>query len=201
LGQSTPEVAYALRIPKDKSEEFQREIALIPEARRESWRRHTILDGETLEQIAAAYHVKSQEIALVNHLDGVLPSPGNRLSIPVPYRAPAPPRITATRRSTRPAGVTAPAHPGFHLVHYRVKSGDSLATIAQRYQVSIAQLQQWNRLTSTRVRAGQILTVRSSPPASTGVATAAKASTGPGDRPLSGPAVASRTAPAAKAIN
>jgi len=44
-------------------------------------------------------------------------------------------------------------------IRYRVKSGDYLGKIAQRYGVSIRQIKRWNRLKSNNLRIGQRLTI------------------------------------------
>ena len=148
LGQSTPDGPYALRIPKDTTERFHSEIAAVPEARRLSWRRHEVQPNETVSQIAAQYKVKIQDVLAVNHLETAGPAPGDRLTIPVPYR----PEVVRAAYS--------PASGRTHLVHYRVRSGDSLGSIARRHRVSVAQLQQWNGLHGTKLQVGQVLNVR-----------------------------------------
>lgn len=150
LGQSTPDGPYSLRIPKDTAEEFEREIAAVPEERRSSWRRHRVLEGETLSQIASQYHVKVQDIIQVNQLGDKPLRAGERLTIPVP---PAPVVRRAGWKGKATASRTA------HPVSYRVKPGDSLGSIAQRFHVSIAQLQAWNHLKGVRLIAGQTLNV------------------------------------------
>ncbi|HPF09973.1 MAG TPA: LysM peptidoglycan-binding domain-containing protein [Flavobacteriaceae bacterium] len=44
-------------------------------------------------------------------------------------------------------------------IRYRVKSGDYLGKIAEKYGVSVAQIKQWNGLRSTRLHIGQRLTI------------------------------------------
>jgi len=46
---------------------------------------------------------------------------------------------------------------------YRVKSGDSLYSIARVNRVSVAALKDWNRLHSNRIRPGQHLNIYSNP--------------------------------------
>jgi membrane-bound lytic murein transglycosylase D len=150
LGQATPDTAYALRIPKGTGERFEQEIVLIPEARRVSWRRHEIRPGESLTQIAGRYRVKPEEIAAINQLGNRELGPGQRLTIPVAYR---------------PDPVRRPP-PGLNRVLGRthtVRQGDTLGAIARRYRVTVAQLQAWNGLRSTRLSIGQVLAVQSGP--------------------------------------
>jgi membrane-bound lytic murein transglycosylase D len=44
-------------------------------------------------------------------------------------------------------------------IRYRVKSGDYLGKIANKYGVSVAQIKRWNGLKSTQLRIGQRLTI------------------------------------------
>lgn len=44
-------------------------------------------------------------------------------------------------------------------IRYRVRSGDNLGLIAQRYHVSVKQLKAWNHLRSDRINAGQTLVI------------------------------------------
>ncbi|HSH42319.1 MAG TPA: LysM domain-containing protein [Arenicellales bacterium] len=56
----------------------------------------------------------------------------------------------------------AAANPNIALqrVRYRVRRGDSLARISQRFRVSISQLEQWNDLDRRRyLQPGQVLTL------------------------------------------
>jgi membrane-bound lytic murein transglycosylase D len=48
---------------------------------------------------------------------------------------------------------------GRELTVYRVKSGDAIGVIAERYHVRTADLREWNRLTSNTIRIGQRLNI------------------------------------------
>ena len=48
-------------------------------------------------------------------------------------------------------------------VYYKVKSGDVLGTIAQKYGVSVKHLQEWNGLKGTTIRVGQRLIIHGDP--------------------------------------
>lgn len=47
--------------------------------------------------------------------------------------------------------------PSTHTATYRVKSGDVLGKIAEKYQVSVSNLKAWNGLNSNTIRIGQVL--------------------------------------------
>lgn len=105
---------------------------------------HVVQRGETLYSIAARYGVSMYAIAEANHLTNLN-------------------AIYAGMRLVIPAGPP-PACP----VYYRVQRGDNLTRIAARYGVSVAQLQQWNRITNpNRIYVGQTLVIhppRCAPP-------------------------------------
>jgi membrane-bound lytic murein transglycosylase D len=44
-------------------------------------------------------------------------------------------------------------------LRYRVKSGDALSIIADRYGVSVKQIRSWNNLRGNVIRVGQHLTI------------------------------------------
>lgn len=56
---------------------------------------------------------------------------------------------------------------GRNRVVYYVKTGDVLGSIAQRYRVRVADIQQWNNLSGTTIRAGQRLIIWTKPPVDT----------------------------------
>jgi membrane-bound lytic murein transglycosylase D len=44
-------------------------------------------------------------------------------------------------------------------VSYRIKPGDTLGTIASQYGTTVRDLEVWNGLRSTRIAAGEVLTI------------------------------------------
>ncbi len=143
LGTATPDSPYTLRLPRGTGSQFEEEIGKVPEAGRASWRRHLVREGETVAQIAARYRVRPQDLTAVNQIGAEGPAAGERLNVPVPLRLPKPEPVL------RAGGM-----------HYTVRPGDTLATIARRQRVTVAQLQHWNQMTGTKLRAGQSLHVQ-----------------------------------------
>ncbi|QIK59628.1 LysM peptidoglycan-binding domain-containing protein [Dysgonomonas sp. HDW5A] len=68
----------------------------------------------------------------------------------------------AHRKVVTPSGYTASV--GTNATRYKVRRGDNLASIANKYGVSSAQIKRWNGLKSNRLRAGQILAVSAGKP-------------------------------------
>ncbi len=127
--------SFELRLPAGTGARFEANIQQVPEEKWTSWRLHEFEDGETLSQVARSYHVTLTALEAANHLDAdaTLPS-GFLLNIPA-------------------------APPAPKLVHYRVQRGDTLAGIADRYDVTVEELRRWNHLRGTHVSRGARLRI------------------------------------------
>lgn len=119
---------------------------------------HRIRKGETLGSIASRYGVSANEIRSWNRLGKRKLRPGRTLLI---YGDPSDSRIAseeppASRRRTRQSQV---AEEEVVTASHRVRSGETLGSIASRYRVSIASLRSQNHLKSDRLRPGQKLRI------------------------------------------
>jgi membrane-bound lytic murein transglycosylase D len=125
---------FVLQLPEGTAERFSAEIATIPAEKWLSWRRHTVEPGETLSGVAKQYHVLAAEIARANDLQAGAPlEEGQKLIIP------------AATNSEAAAG---------KLIRYRVHGNDTVASIADEFDVSVAELRRWNGLRSNHVAKG-----------------------------------------------
>jgi membrane-bound lytic murein transglycosylase D len=140
LRMATPdEPAFELRLPQGTGEKFTAEIAAIPPDKWISWRRHRVEPGETVASIARKYRVTPAAIAEANKIDRTAAlDAGAKLVIPA-----AQPASEGKRR----------------LVSYRVRRGDTLGGIADRFSVSPEDVRKWNRLKSHRVGRGMVLRI------------------------------------------
>ena len=138
LRLSTPrDIAFDLHIPPGSKDLYTERMKDIPEDKRSSWRFHVVKAGETLETIAAAMHSHAGEIAESNEIGiGAPLAAGDELIIPM-------------------AGAASTVHPQ----RYNVRRGDSLVTIADRFNVSVEDLRRWNSLSSNAARPGRVLYV------------------------------------------
>jgi membrane-bound lytic murein transglycosylase D len=132
-----------LLLPVGHAETFEAALAHLPSGKRLRWAEHRVRKGEALLSIAHRYHVSVAAIREANGLRGNLIRVGKHLRIPLSGHASDAARHVARIRSR---------------VHYRVRKGDSLYTIARRFSVSIADLRRWNRL-GRYLHPGQRLTV------------------------------------------
>jgi membrane-bound lytic murein transglycosylase D len=140
LRMSTPtDAAFELRLPAGSKDLYQKRIAEIPVDKRNQWRFHKVAPGESLQTIARDYHVSPSEIVFVNQLEtGDDLSSTDALVIPVP---------------------PAPSSKSLRLTLYRVEHGDTLVTVADRFNVTVQQLRRWNHLSANRLEPGRRLYV------------------------------------------
>jgi membrane-bound lytic murein transglycosylase D len=134
-----PDAPFDLHLPAGTATLFAQRAAVIPEARRNSWRYHPVAAGDTLASVAQEYHVSVAELASVNQLTASEGLAGvDALVVPVPLAA----------------------EPLAHTRLYTVRRGDTLVTIADRFGVSLSQLRRWNSIPSgIRVEPGRRLRV------------------------------------------
>lgn len=150
---NNPDKPYVLTLPNDfiplfvtnentiynfRSPEAIRQEALAAQV--EETTVHVVRSGENLGVIARKYRTSVAEIQRLNNLRGTNIRAGQRLTV----RAPA--QAASTAASTNNVHV--------------VKRGETLTVIAQRYQVTVANLQAWNNLSGTTIQVGQRLIVR-----------------------------------------
>jgi membrane-bound lytic murein transglycosylase D len=139
LRMSTPgDVPFELHLPAGSKELYDKRIAEIPADKRNQWRFHKVVSGDTLETVAHDYHVTTSEIAFVNQLEAKDDLTGtDSLIIPVP------PTASSKSRSTL----------------YKVERGDTLVTVADRFNITVQQLRRWNHLTVAKLEPGRRLYV------------------------------------------
>lgn len=121
--------------------------------------RHTVVAGDTMSGIAAAYGVALDQMLSANGLSRqslifpgqsiVLPPSGTDVAAPAPAPSPTPPSVPAPEASAPPAGD-----------EYTVVDGDTLWDIAARHDLQVSELVAINGLDAAAViRAGQVLRV------------------------------------------
>jgi len=139
LRLATPDdPSFELHLPVGTSERFSAEIADIPADKWVSWRRHRVEAGETLTSVGRKYHVTAAAIADANSLErNAALSAGEKLIIPA----------------------TQPQSEGRRVVGYRVRKGDTLVSIAERYSVEPADVRKWNHMKTNHVARGMVLRI------------------------------------------
>ena len=131
------DMTFDLHIPPGTKELYAERLKDIPEDRRASWRFHIVKPGETVDSIAASLHARVADIVDTNGITSQDPmAVTDELVIPIQNAASI-------------------AHPQ----RYTMRRGDTLITVADSFDVSVAELKQWNSLSSSTVRPGRSLYV------------------------------------------
>jgi membrane-bound lytic murein transglycosylase D len=149
LRWATPpnEPQFALNLPPGTKELFEKRVAAIPEDKRIWWRAYTVEEGETLSSIAKKLHVSPVSLREANGLDNESAlEQGRHLVVPL---APGTESSLARVREGGPR----------HAVKYRIRAGDTLEFIADRYDVTPYQIRRWNNLKSSQLTPGDSLRI------------------------------------------
>jgi membrane-bound lytic murein transglycosylase D len=134
---------FKLKVPQGKGEQLESCLQTLPAEKRVAFRTHVVGRGQTLSAIAKRYGAETREIASANGLgSGKQLARGTELIIPV-KAGPARDLAAGTRTAIR----------------HRIRSGDTLHALAQRYNTTVADLMSWNNLTGTLLAAGNTLTI------------------------------------------
>ncbi len=136
------DIPYDLHIPPGTKDLYNDRLKDIPEDRRTTWRFHIVKPGETLDSIASALHGHAADIAASNGITDKDPmSVDDELVVPVQS-------VAAASRPQR----------------YVVERGDTLVTIADRFDISAGELREWNAsLRSSGLRPGRSIYVAEPP--------------------------------------
>ena len=138
---------YVLRLPAGTQEAYEQAVALIPPDKRIWWRAHKVGEGETLSSVARRFRVTPVALAGANNLEPGAPlEEGARLVLPL-----APGNESSLAR-VRERGPRRP-------IRYRVKAGDTLERIADRFNVTPYQIRRWNKLQDPKIVAGRSLRI------------------------------------------
>jgi len=141
---------YPLRVPAGRAALFHAAYAELPVAARANYYRHRLAAGDTLGSLAKKYHIEIDDIIQLNRIQ-------NPRTLQIGADLILPLRQGFTRL---PVDELADDYQRSRRRQYRVRAGDSLWKIAQRFNVSEKELRVWNRLGwSNLLRPGQVLAV------------------------------------------
>jgi membrane-bound lytic murein transglycosylase D len=157
---------FELKVPAGTGQQFQERMADATPADLNALKWYTVRSGETLLTIARKLGVSRTDLAEANSLS--IKSQvrgGQELIIP---RAPATLLASRTQRSApaelaaRPVSGTAtmpdaPAHS--RTIVYKVKRGDTLFSIAELFDTSVAKLKTWNQIRGNALAVGTRLKI------------------------------------------
>jgi membrane-bound lytic murein transglycosylase D len=169
---------YELKVPEGTAEVINARMLEVAADELAPLNRHTVKKGETLLSISKKLKVSRADLAEANYLSAKASlKTGQQLIIP---RAPtlllaantdavtaavetaaiaSAPAADAVPASAPPRPAARRVETASEKVIHRVRRGDTLFSIARRYDTTVDELKEWNRLRSNAIQVGQRLTI------------------------------------------
>lgn len=135
-----PNGPHRLLVPVDTVKQFQSALSEYPAKERISWKRHKIKSGEVLGVLAEKYRTSVALIRKVNRIRGNNIRAGQTIIIPVARQDLARYQLSSSQRLKRLKNTQRSGH----RLEYHVQEGDTLWSIARKYDVGVKQLARWN---------------------------------------------------------
>ena len=139
------------------------------------YKTHVVRKGETLSKVANKYDLEIRDIKKWNNLSRNTLKKGQRLKIKKLLQAPTPVPATAIASTRKPISTdTSSANTiekpkvSYEYVtqnvtkKHKVKRGENLSVIADKYNVESSDIKKWNHLKSNKLMAGQALNIKTS---------------------------------------
>jgi membrane-bound lytic murein transglycosylase D len=143
LRMTTPrQDKFDLALPAGTKDKFLTNIASIPVDMRTWWRYHTVAKGDTLAEVARRYHTSAHSITEVNNLHDSELVADTKLIIPI-----------------APGTTHDVVHYSRAIIRYRVRQGDTIASVAEDWGVPQEALRKWNGIRGNRLVRGRVLLI------------------------------------------
>ncbi|MES9855145.1 MAG: LysM peptidoglycan-binding domain-containing protein [Sedimenticola sp.] len=153
---SPPEGPHRLNLPLDKIDRFTDKLAELDPLKRLRWKRYRIRSGDSLSMISKRHGTTIRQLQQVNNIKGNSIRTGKHLLIPISSEQPVHYSFSTEQRTAK---IQNSQRKGKKVV-YKVVSGDSFWTIANKHHVSHKSLARWNGLSPRdTLRPGQKLSI------------------------------------------
>ena len=171
VGASSPTIL----LPADRADSFNANLAAWQATGQPlaSWTAYTLQPGESLSKLAERVGLTEAQLREANHIPPrYRAAPGSTILIP---------RDESNNDDIAPGFISAsfalvPENTNLRQVSYRVRRGDTLASVARRWHVSADDIVAWNQLHSMSLFTGQHLTLTVARPATAAAPVAHKTS-------------------------
>jgi membrane-bound lytic murein transglycosylase D len=144
-----PAGPYKLLIPIDREAQFMTALRYAPKNKLMTWQRYQIRRGDSLSTIARRFHATINIIENINHIRNGQIHVGSYILVPMDSKNIENIAIAQQRNYFQ----SQHSIPDVKVLHHIVKRGESLASIARDYRVSLRKLAFWNGM-----RMNQVLT-------------------------------------------
>ena len=153
----TPAKEYNLKVPRDTAKILVKVMEEIPKCEKphEVLVKHRVKRGETLVSIARKYKISVRAIISANGTSGIKRvRMGQQLIIPLGDRA-------YSRLKQRYESYDNKEETNNDIIKYKVKKGDTLASIAKRFGTSVHMVTKMNNMHRATIKTGQIIKISS----------------------------------------
>jgi membrane-bound lytic murein transglycosylase D len=153
----TPDKEYNLKVPSESAEKFAKIVDEIPkyEKPRQVFVHYRAKRGETIASIARRYKTSVVAIMACNDISSRKKvKVGQRLIIPVHKSNYS--RIKPAQKSDNDK-----SHSNGEMTKYKVRKGDTLASIAKRFDTSIDEIKGSNKIKRKTLKPGQVIMISS----------------------------------------
>ncbi|RCK76470.1 MAG: Membrane-bound lytic murein transglycosylase D precursor [Ignavibacteriae bacterium] len=139
---------YQLKIPAGKAEIFKEKYAQVPDEKKRDWAVHIVRKGETISSIAKKYGLPRSLIAEVNNITtGTKLRAGRSIIIPGPVK----PNVNLALDYDGENRVDKKKNKKVNVkdrvrITYKIKPGDTLSDIAEKFGVRISDIRNWNNI-------------------------------------------------------
>jgi membrane-bound lytic murein transglycosylase D len=140
-----------LLLPYDKAELFAAKLELTDQPM-VTWQAYKLKANESLAQVAARFGLSLETLRTINGI-------GPRARVPVGHALLVPSQAPSDATVASLQNTMFTSVPSGRTIYHRVHKGETLASIAARYDVSTQDLKSWNAGLSTKLVPGQRLRV------------------------------------------
>ena len=161
----TPDREYQLKVPLEMAEKLVKVADSIPQgekpklvrvAGKGGFKRHKVKRGETMVSIAHRYNISVSTLMAYNNLSGKKgPRVGQRLKVPVRTIRYA----KGSSRQQPERDNKTQVNGNGQIIRYKVKKGDSLSSLAQRFNTTSSEIKRINRIKGNSVQTGRIIKI------------------------------------------
>lgn len=141
---TSPDGPHKLLVPVDSADAFRTKLAQLPPKKRVTWIRYTVQAGDNLGAVARSHNTTVDVLKDINKISTSLIRVGQQLMIPVAGQSAASYTLSSHQRLLAKQS-RAPSSNRIK-INYTVESGDSLWSIAQKYNTNTKTLARWNNM-------------------------------------------------------
>ena len=162
--QQTPDQPYDLKVPAGTGGQFALVEDRIEEAKPpvservkgKKYVKHRVRQGESIQTLSKQYGVSTKTLLAYNGMKSETPLKAGRI-IKVPVAGGSPKKAKVAKKDP---GKKTTAKSDTALISYKVKQGDTLYGVAQKYKTSAADIRKLNNLKSDQLKTGQVIKIR-----------------------------------------